>query len=236
MKKRTVLAFGAGMVLAGVSLAVVFYEQEARRLIQEIWRLYQEREVAREFILGLGPWGPLAFIGLQVLQIVFSPIPGEATELLGGFLFGKWLGFAYSMVGLTLGSLLAFFIARSFRGLAQKILESNPWYRRLDDLLEHQGLFVCFLLFLFPGFPKDFLCYLLGLSTMPWPAFAVITFLGRIPGAFVLNLQGASVYDGNKLEMAAVFAVVLLFALPAWLKREAIYRWIERNARKAAEK
>jgi len=34
---------------------------------------------------------------LQVIPI--SPIPGEATGILGGFLFGQWLGLLYSTIG-----------------------------------------------------------------------------------------------------------------------------------------
>ena len=32
--------------------------------------------------------------------------------------------------------------------------------------MEHQGAFVSFLLFLIPGFPKDYLCYIMGVSHM----------------------------------------------------------------------
>jgi len=52
---------------------------------------------------------PVIFIGLQALQVVVvvAPIPGEVTGILGGYLFGEWLGFLYSTIGLTLGSVAA---------------------------------------------------------------------------------------------------------------------------------
>ena len=217
-----------GLILAALAAGMAFRSQlvEGWRLLE---RLYANREEARRVVEGLGVWGPGAFVALQLLQIVVSPLPGEAAELLGGFLFGPWLGLLYSMVGLTLGSLLAFGIARLFRDLVRRFLERSPWYRRLDRVVEHQGLFVSFLLFLFPGFPKDILCYFLGLTTMPWPAFLVICSLGRLPGAFVLNLQGASVYQGDRWMMALAFGIALIAVVPAWLKREAIYRWMERR-------
>ena len=222
------------LLAAAISLlllpALWIFRHEIGAAWSGLVHLYLARETARLFVEGLGPWGPMAFIGLQVVQIVVSPLPGEATELLGGFLFGPWKGLLYSMIGLTLGSLAAFALARGFRKLVRGFLQRSPWYQKLDKVVEHQGVFVCFLLFLFPGFPKDLLCYFIGLTTMPWPAFLVITFVGRLPGAFVLNLQGASVYQGDRFLMAAAFGIALLVALPAWLKRERIYRWIEERA------
>ena len=43
----------------------------------------------------LREWGilaPVIFIALQALQVIIAPIPGEVTGILGGFLFGEWLG------------------------------------------------------------------------------------------------------------------------------------------------
>src|SRR3989304_95117 len=59
-----------------------------------------------------GPWGPLVFIGLQALQVVVAPIPGEATGVIGGYLFGTLPGLIYSTIGLTLGSCLGFGLGR----------------------------------------------------------------------------------------------------------------------------
>ncbi len=231
MSSKRFAIITASSIGAALSIAFILFHAEVMGALGWLWQLYEGREAARDLFMRLGHWGPLVFIGLQIFQIVFFPIPGEATELLGGFLFGKWLGLLYSMTGLTLGSLSAFFIARYFRGLAKRILVNNPWYQKLNRIVEHQGLFVCFLLFLFPGFPKDFLCYFLGLTSMPWTAFAIISFMGRMPGAFMLNLQGASVYEGNKWEIIAVFSIILFITLPTWIKREKIYQWIEDRTR-----
>ncbi|MCK7513881.1 MAG: hypothetical protein MZV70_64255 [Desulfobacterales bacterium] len=39
------------------------------------------------------------FIGLQVGQVLFAPIPGEVTGFLGGYMFGALSGFLLSTVG-----------------------------------------------------------------------------------------------------------------------------------------
>src|SRR5690606_25757833 len=59
-------------------------------------------ELAR--LLDEAPFPPeLAFIGLQVAQVVVAPIPGQLVGLVAGYLFGFWLGLALTMGGLALG-------------------------------------------------------------------------------------------------------------------------------------
>lgn len=200
----------------------------------ELWSLwhgllqaFEHRESIRAYILSLGHLAPFAFIALQALQVVISPIPGEATGFIGGFLFGKWIGFFYSTVGLTLGSAVAFFLSRQFRRLVRLWLIRSRLYGRFEHLVEHQGLFMVYVLFLFPGFPKDFLCYLLGFSRMPWLAFIAIVILGRMPGTLVLAMQGANIYDKDIEGFISILFLTLLVLLPSLYYRERIYQWME---------
>jgi uncharacterized membrane protein YdjX (TVP38/TMEM64 family) len=170
---------------------------------------------------------PFTFIALQALQVIISPIPGEATGFIAGFLFGKWIGFFYSTVGLTLGSAVAFFLSRQFRRLVRLWLIRSRLYGRFEHLVEHQGLFMVYVLFLFPGFPKDFLCYLLGFSRMPWLAFIAIVILGRMPGTLVLAMQGANIYDKDIEGFISILFLTLLVLLPSLYYRERIYQWME---------
>ena len=214
----------------GLLLASWFFwswRYELWSLCQRLLQIFDERESVRRYVLSLGFLAPFAFIALQALQVIVSPVPGEATGFVGGFLFGEWLGLFYSIVGLTLGSMAAFLISRQFRHLVRSWLLRSPSYARFEHLAEHQGLFVFFILFLFPGFPKDFLCYFLGLSRMPWQAFLAIVVLGRIPGTLVLTLQGANIYSGNMVGFFSVLIISVLVLVPSWYYRERIYQWIE---------
>jgi len=220
------------LALGGVVFLGWIWRESLVGLYHRLYALFEMRDEAREFVRSLGDYGPLFFIGLQIFQIIFSPIPGEATGLLGGFLFGKWAGFLYSTIGLTAGSVLAFLISRQFRRFVLPWLRRSSAYARFEDLLEHQGLFLCFFLFLLPGFPKDFLCWFLGLSRMPLLAFAIIAGVGRIPGTLMLSFQGAEIYDGNVAGIVALVIVTVVVAGPAWYWRDAIYKWVERHTLK----
>jgi len=208
-----------GLVLLHNSLSTIGYDKFSA--------LLSDRGKIRDFVASFGPLAPLAFIGLQIMQVVISPIPGEATGFIGGYLFGAARGFIYSTIGLTLGSWLAFSISRLFTPYVTRRLGQTKIYNKFNFIVEHQGVIIAFIFFLLPGFPKDYLCYLLGLSLMPTSVFLVIAAVGRIPGTLMLALQGSKVFD----QAYAVFFILLGIALAAvifsYMAREKIYRLVQ---------
>jgi uncharacterized membrane protein YdjX (TVP38/TMEM64 family) len=185
---------------------------------------YKER--VRGWLDSLGPWAPLGFILIQALQVVVAPIPGEATGFLGGFLFGAAPGFLYSSLGLTLGSGLAFLISRWLGSRVVVKLFHSESLRKFDALFERNGALVSFLLFLFPGAPKDYLCYLLGLSKMPFKVFVALVAVGRMPATLLLSLQGAQVYLGHYWTFLLLLGITVVVGGILILFRERFYRWL----------
>jgi uncharacterized membrane protein YdjX (TVP38/TMEM64 family) len=231
--KKKLLLWTA-FILASLSGLYAFFSWDGERF-KAIWQgmehIAGQREELRRHVESWGAFAPFAFISLQFLQVVFAPLPGEASGVIGGFLFGQWPGLIYSTIGLTAGSMGAFVISRFFRRFIRDWLKRSDTYHRFEYLLERQGIFISFILFLIPGFPKDFLCYLLGLSKMPWQVFLVISTAGRIPGTILLTLQGAKLYDGNITGFLLALGLAVIVALPAWHYRERLYLWVETHAK-----
>ena len=165
----------------------------------------------------------------QILQVVISPIPGEATGLIGGYLYGPVLGTIYSTIGLTVGSWLAFMLAR-FLGLPFVEKAVNPeMLKKYDYVMEHQGAIVSFVLFLIPGFPKDYLCYIMGLSHMKFWTFLIISMVGRLFGTILLSMSGSYVRSNQYVGLLVLLGAGGIFVLLAYLYRE---RWVNMIRRK----
>lgn len=230
--KRNWWAWGAGALALLIIIWLLTWTFQCRYVLWGGACYYCERFADKEWIQSVlkaaGPLAPILFILIQVLQVVFAPIPGEATGFIGGFLFGAPLGLLYSTIGLTIGSVLAFLIARWLeehyvaRWIPKEILQ------KFDFLMERQGALISFILFIFPGFPKDYLCFVLGLSRMPLKLFLLICTVGRIPGTLLLTLQGAQVYKGNYYSTLIILLLCLVLVAVLGYYREAVYRWIRR--------
>ena len=192
---------------------------------QFLVRLYVDKRFLKRT---LGEWGilaPVIFIGLQALQVIIAPIPGEVTGILGGYLFGEWIGLFYSTIGLTLGSVATFGVGRWLGArYVQKLVSPDIW-QKMGFIVEAEGAILCFIIFLIPGLPKDMVCYLFGLSPMPFWVFAVVSTLGRIPGTWVLSAQGAHTAAGDYLQVILLTAMVVAVALPLYVYRNRVLGW-----------
>jgi uncharacterized membrane protein YdjX (TVP38/TMEM64 family) len=184
----------------------------------------------KQLLAFLDSLGPLSFIGfvlLQAAQVVAAPIPGELTGLLGGFLYGPVIGVILSTIGLTIGSYLAFSLSRIFgRPFVDKFVDKHIM-RRFDYLLHHKGAFLIFLLFLIPGFPKDYLCYILGLGHLTTTEFLVIGGTGRLFGTILLTISGNFILHSQygKLFILVGITIIIIFLIMAYRdKLERLFR------------
>ena len=71
-------------------------------------------ELLVERIKEYGLIGPIIFLFLQAVQVIFPVIPGGASCLAGTLAFGPIEVFIYNYVGLTLGSIIAYMLSRNF--------------------------------------------------------------------------------------------------------------------------
>ena len=190
--------------------------------------IFTDREQIKAFVTSFGTGAPVVFILIQILQVLLAPFPGEATGFIGGFLFGATKGFLYSSIGLTVGSLINFTIGRFLGKRFVRKLIPPAQLERMDNLVKHQGVIVLFALFIFPGFPKDYLCLFLGLSAIPLKIFIILTTIGRMPGTLMLSLQGSYIFEQSYGWFALIASVCLVLIFLAYRYREGLYRRIEK--------
>ncbi len=219
----------AGLLIGAVVLAVGWlWGDRLANCLRALWAMYGSPGAIRASVAGFGAWAPLVFIGLQALQVVLSPIPGEATGVLGGYLFGTWLGLVYSTAGLTFGSALAFGLSRWLGLRLVRRMIPAAAYEKLSLIARPQGVAVMFILFAVPGFPKDYLSYLLGLTPMSWSSYLLVSTLGRIPGTWLLSAQGDAASSNQYGLLLVLVAVAAALALLSWIYRRRILQWIRR--------
>jgi len=187
---------------------------------QLLVRLYVDKRFLKHTLREWGVLAPVVFIGLQALQVIIAPIPGELTGILGGYLFGQSAGLLYSTIGLTVGSLVAFAVGRWLGArYVQRLVSPDVW-RKMGFIVDAEGAILCLIVFLIPGVPKDLACYLFGLSPMPFWVFGVVSTLGRLPSTWVLSAQGARTASGDYLQVFLLTTIVAAVTLPLYYYRD----------------
>jgi len=217
-----------GLIAGVILLLVILFRESIWENASYIYHLLSDRDRVRDFIASFGWGAPLVFMGIQILQVIFAPVPGEATGFIGGYLFGVFEGFLYSSAALAVGSWINFSIGRFFGVRFVRKMIPVAKFEKFDSMLKRQGIIVLFLLFVFPGFPKDYLCLFLGLSTLPLKVFILLATVGRMPGTFLLSLQGAYLYEENYLFLGIAAGACAILVGIIYRFRESLYLWVER--------
>jgi uncharacterized membrane protein YdjX (TVP38/TMEM64 family) len=146
-------------------------------------------------------------------------VPGALIlTVSGGFLFGVARGALYGAFFLTAGSVLAFLLSRHLIGeWIQKRYETQ--LRRFNREVARHGVNYLFILRVIPVMPAFLVNYLSGLTRMSTVRFAVVSFLGILPGAVVYSVAGrqlATIESTDDILSASVligFALLAVFAL-----------------------
>lgn len=199
-----------------------------------VWReplteLLSSPETLRSRLAGAGIWAPLAFMALQLLQVIVFVIPGEVVQLAGGFAFGIWGGALYSSLGILAGSILNFSVGRALgRPFALAVMGAERFERVERLTLSGRAAAGFFLLFAIPGIPKDALSYVAGASRLSLPSFILISGLGRLPGIVGSSLLGSAVYERDYGFAIALFATASALLFLGLLFRERLHTLLER--------
>ncbi|MFH1035479.1 MAG: TVP38/TMEM64 family protein [Pseudomonadota bacterium] len=214
------------LALATAAVLAWVYWQPLWAFGQEIWRALKDKEAFRQRILAFGPWAPAVFIIFQISQVFIAPIPGELVGAVGGYVFGWLPAMIYSTIGLSVGSWINFSVARAVgRSFVERTIPPQ-YLERVSYLMERQGVMASFIFFVIPGFPKDYLCFILGLSPMSLRTFLLVCLIGRLPGTLMLSLQGCLVYQEDYWSFLWLGLLSIAFIAPVYIWREPIYRWL----------
>lgn len=168
--------------------------------------------IISEFVMSFGIVAPIVFILLYALGTVLA-FPGSIMTITGGAAFGALNGTIFNVLGATIGSTLAFLIARYMgRDFVSKFEKSDSKIvKKIDDQIKNNGFQVIFLLRLIPIVPFNALNYASGLSKLKLKDYLLGTLLGIIPGSFAYTYFGANLMDIFSLQ--GVLAIVLLVTL-----------------------
>lgn len=183
----------------------------------DLGRLFRDRDAIRLWIKERGAFGRIAFVGLQMLQVILFVIPGEVVQLAGGYTFGFWESVVLSLAGITLGSIFNFGMGRVLgRPFVESVFKSDKLATIEGVTNSGRGAAGFFLLFVIPGIPKDALCYVAGMSRLSIPLFLGISMLGRLPGIMGSSYIGSAAYReryGSALVVLALASVLFFVGL-----------------------
>lgn len=188
------------------------------------------------FLSSYGNIGAVIFIGLQILQVIIAAIPADLVQIAGGFVFGTWLGVLYSIIGITIGSVIAFYISRALGLSLLKIFISKENLEKFSFLINNpKSKMVMVILLLIPGLPKDIFSYIAGLTPIKPLTFFIISTAARLPSLLMTCYVGANMQQGKYATAAIVSAIACLLFIAGIFSKDRIVAFMQKSYTKKAK-
>lgn len=182
-------------------------------------------ENIKNFVLSFGVFSAAVFILLQTFQVLVPLLPYEIITTVGGYLFGFWKGFLYSLLGLWAGSTILFLIGRQYGRKLVKKLVDHEHLRHFQAFLKRRGVFAYILANWLLVFPEDTLSLILvSFTKIRYLTYLAVTFIGYLPLLLILNLFGNEVAQKMEniwmvMSLVLVFGIILLYVFRKQIKR-----------------
>jgi uncharacterized membrane protein YdjX (TVP38/TMEM64 family) len=213
----------AGIVLAFLLLVIGYVV--ASRIFGISYSI--DAEPLRNWIDKQGVWAPLVFIAIMALSVLFAPIPNIPIFIAAGLIWGPVVGTIYSMAGMMLGSVMAFYAARWLGRKHLGRLIGRKAAQRLDSLVDRMGGRLVLAARLLPVVNFDWISMVAGLTAMRFWTFFVYSFIGMLIPTTVAVVAGDSLENniGISIALAGVWvAGIVASAMFFWHRRK---RWRE---------
>ena len=175
----------------------------------------------KEWILSFGMWAPILYILLYTIRpLIF--FPASVLSITGGLAFGAWMGTVYTVIGATLGAVVAFLVAKKLGTGLIKQKDGAGKVEQIQRQLEKNGFIYVLIFRLLPIFNFDLISYAAGLSKVRLLPFFLATLIGIIPGTFAYNFLGSSIVSKDpRIIIGAVTVFIVLTIVPWYIQK----RW-----------
>jgi len=189
---------------------------------------YSTQDDFQAFARTFGIWTPLAFIVLQALQVIITPISHYSVGYMGGFLFGPLWGTIYNYVGRIIGHISSYVLALTIGAPLAKRFVPQQTIEKYEKVVSTRSDMLMVIYFL-PFFPDDELSYLAGLSRMRFRAFLLANLFGQIGGSMGMAYLGAGINTKDPLFWILMCVTIAGFPLLWYMGRR------ERQAKEKVE-
>ncbi|HEL1584394.1 TPA: TVP38/TMEM64 family protein [Streptococcus suis] len=143
--------------------------------------ILNDQNVLTDLIKSLGAFGSLTFLLIQIVQVVFPIIPGGVTTVVGFLVFNFWWGFFLNYIGISIGSIILFWLSRRYgKKFCLLFMSEETFYKYESKIDNKRGYEIFFIIcMLSPISPADIVVMITGLTSMSYRKFITITLLCR---------------------------------------------------------
>lgn len=183
-----------------------------------------------EYIQGFGTNAYIVFFFIQLLSVIFAPVPSHISTLVGAAVFGMWPSFVISWLAIAIGSVIVFILARKLgKPFVDRIVSTRVSERYERLIIPGRGEMTLALLLFLPFFPDDAICFLAGLSRIRLDRYLIIMLFTRPWGILAASALGSSEMPMGWWALGAAVVVILFAIDKRYEMKKALFRVMNKN-------
>lgn len=165
-----------------------------------------------QFVEKFKDYGPLAPILLALLESLIPALPLLVIISFNVGVYGPYLGFVYSWLGTTLGSIIMFYFYRKIvKNYLQNLIEKKEKLSQLQQWISSHQPITLFVLSALPFTPSSLINLGYGMSDFDEKTFVLTIFLSKSVMVMCMTLFGHSLVNIAEQPWFIVIMAVGLF-------------------------
>ena len=209
------------LLLSAIALTLILSSQIRQSLVPLLNQqaLVEFFEPTAEASIAIALRSISLFLAAHIIANALG-IPGTLFVIVGGAVYGLWLGALLSVIGATLGAIAAFWLARYFlHDWFAARFKGHPLMQKLNRTLCDSGLSCILTIRFSPISPFNVVNFALGLTPVSTQDYALGTLIGIVPGTLIytwLGVTGAEALSGKSVIPLAccLLLLAILSAIP----------------------
>lgn len=145
--------------------------------------IFHSVQSLQDFMKQFGEYAVLIFIFLQMLQVIVPILPGGISTLVGMLMFGSLPGLLYSYIGLMIGDVIVYWLARYYGKPFAQLILSKKRYLKFEKMLDQPEKGIKKLMIvtlLIPFAPDDLTCLVAGLADLPFKEYMKVLLIFKL--------------------------------------------------------
>jgi uncharacterized membrane protein YdjX (TVP38/TMEM64 family) len=190
-----------------------------------------KRRAFQDFAAAHPVLAPLTYLAVYIAVAALALPVAAILSMLGGFLFGVWLGSVLVLVSATAGALIVFALARSAIGQPLR-RKAGPLYEKIAaDMRENEFGYLLFLR-LVPLFPFFLVNLVAAMFDMTIRSFLLASIVGMAPGTVIYVNFGQQIGTiANFHDLLSPGVLLALSGLGLLALTPSLYRrWTKRSS------
>lgn len=145
--------------------------------------IFHSVQSLQAFIKQFGEYAVFIFIFLQMVQVIVPILPGGISTVVGMLMFGNIQGLVYSYIGLIIGEIIVYWLARYYGKSFARLILTKKRYLTFEKMLDRPEKGIKKLMIvtlLVPFAPDDLVCLVAGLAELPFKEYVKILLVFKL--------------------------------------------------------